>query len=218
MTEKNIISHIKGISRCWFTYFLAVLFSWLSYPIIVIALQQFANIHVLLGIYTLIVTIVFFILLYCNMHKFGNMDRKPYKWARYKAKGLLCGAIAFMVIFGFECLAIVIAEEFFIVHHPYYVIESVNSYVRLILYMPFYWLYTLLNGIPEENVVPVVKYLTALIPMVAGIGIAGLGYLMGFKNIRIIKKKEKPEKQQKTKRKLTDWLLYTEKKDSGKGR
>ena len=79
-------------------------------------------------------------------------------------------------------------------------------------------MYTLLNGIPEENVVPVVKYLTALIPMVAGIGIAGLGYLMGFKNIRIIKKKEKPEKQQKTKRKLTDWLLYTEKKDSGKGR
>lgn len=214
--EKNIITHLKGISRCWFAYFLAVLFSWLSYPIIVIALQQFANIHALLGAYTLLVTIIFFIILYCNMHNMGNLDRKPYKWARYKAKGFVCAAIAFAVVYGLEVLAIVIAEEFFIVQHPFYVIESVNSYIRLILYMPYYWLYVVLNHFPEENIVPVVKYVTALIPAIASVGIAGLGYLMGYKNIRIIKRKEKAEKEKKAKRKFSDWLLYAEQKDNEK--
>ena len=214
MIEKNIISHLKGISRCWFSLILAILFSWLSYPIIVVALQQFANMHILLGVYTFIVSVVYAMVLYSNMHTFGNRDRKPYQWARYKAKGLVCGAIAFAVIYGLECLAIVIAEEFFIVQHPVYVIESVNSYVRLLLYMPFYWLYIILNTFPEENVVPVVRYLTALIPAGISALIAGFGYLMGYKNIKIIKVKEKPQKQKKPKRKFTDWLLYAEKKEN----
>lgn len=214
MIEKNIISHLKGISRCWFAFILAVLFSWLSYPIIVIALQQFGNMHVLLGVYTFIVSIVYSMVLYSNMHTFGCHDRKPYQWARYKAKGLVCGAIAFAVIYGLECLSIVIAEEFFIVQHPVYVIESVNSYVRLFLYMPFYWLYVILNNFPEENVVPVVRYLTALIPAFISALVAGFGYLMGYKNIKIIKRKEKPQKQKKQKRKFTDWILYADQKEN----
>lgn len=148
------------------------------------------------------------------MHTFGNQDRKPYKWARYKAKGLVCGAIAFLVIYGLECLSIVIAQEFFIVQHPVYVIESVNAYVRLFLYMPFYWLYVIINGFPEENIVPVVQYLTAIIPAVVSALIAGFGYLMGYKDIKIIKRKEKPQKEKKQKRKFSDWILYADQKEN----
>ena len=72
-----------------------------------------------------------------------------------------------------------------IVKHPFLAIANINSYFRLLIYMPFYWFYQLLD--PLAGLVPRVNYLTALIPGVIVILASGFGYLLGFNSKTIIK-------------------------------
>ena len=86
------------MGKVLYAYFLAVALGWAAFPIIVIALSQYAQLYVVLSVYTFVVTLVFICILYMMMHGFGELDRKPYQWARYNMKGFACAAAAFALI------------------------------------------------------------------------------------------------------------------------
>lgn len=183
----NIRTHMQGIGKVLYAYFLAVALSWAAFPIIVIALQQYGQIYVVLSVYTFIVTLVFICILYMMMHGYGEMDRKPYKWVRYNMKGFICALAAFTVIVVAEIIMIFLADRYIVVKHPYFTIASFNHYAKLVLYMPFFWFYRMISPPTEESLIPEVTELTCTFP--AGIVVisAGIGYLMGYHGIRIIK-------------------------------
>lgn len=60
--------------------------------------SQYAQIYVVLSVYTFVVTLVFICILYMMMHGFGELDRKPYQWARYNMKGFACAAQRLLLI------------------------------------------------------------------------------------------------------------------------
>lgn len=185
---ENIKTHLKGIRNVLLCYGLTVVLAWAAFPLIVIVLSGYMTPDFWFSVYTLFSTLVFCIITYCIMHGFGNDDRKPYKWVRYPWKGLVCGAITFVLIVLLEYLLIWVANEHVIVSHPKFVIEVLNAYVRMALYMPFYWLFRLLEG-PAGEICPIpsVSYLNCLLPGILIIGIAGFGYYMGYTGRKIIK-------------------------------
>lgn len=185
---ENLKTHLKGIRKVALCYILTVVLSWAAYPLIVIVLSGYMTPDFCLSIYTLFSTIIFCIITYLTMHGFGQNDRKPYKWARYPQKGLVCGAVTYILIVLLEYIMIGVSNEYVIVSHPQFVIETLNAYVRIALFMPFYWFFRLIQG-PAGEVCPVpsVSYLNCLIPALFVIVIATFGYWMGFTGRRIIK-------------------------------
>lgn len=185
---ENVKTHWKGIGKILLCYILTVLLSWAAFPIIVLVLSGYATPDFCLSIYTIFSTVIFCVITYLTMHGFGQEDRKPYKWVRYPAKGLVCAAITYVLIVLLEYILIWIANEYVIVSHPQFVIETLNAYVRIALFMPFYWLFRLLEGPAGELCpVPSVSYLNCLLPALLVLSIAAFGYWMGFTGRRIIK-------------------------------
>ncbi len=185
---ENIKTHCKGIGKLLLCYVLTVLLSWAAFPLIMIVLSGVATPDFCQSIYTVFATVVFCIITYLMMHGFGEEDRKPYKWARYPLKGLVCGAITYGVLVLLEYVMIAIANEYVIVSHPQFVIETINAYVRMAVMMPFYWFFRLWEGpVGEICPVPSVTYWNCLIPLLLLVGVATLGYWMGYTNRRIIK-------------------------------
>lgn len=188
----NIKTHMHMIGKMLYAYFLAVALAWAAFPVIIIFLSKF-QFYVVLSIYTLFVTLVLVSIMYITMHGCGETDRKPYKWVRYNAKGFVCGAIAFAAIVIAEFIVIYLADRYLIVRHPYFTIASFNHYAKLILYMPFFWFYRMIASAPVETIVPEVTVLTCLAPSAAVILSGGIGYMMGFHGIRIIKNPPKSD-------------------------
>lgn len=193
----NITTHLKGMGKLIYTYILAVALSWAAFPVIVVTLRQYAQLYIVISVYSLIVTLIMIAMIYMTMHGFGERERRPYEWARYNLKGFVCGLIAFAVILAIEELIILVANEYVVVKHPFLTIESLNHYAKLILYMPFFWIYRIISPPTEISVVPDITGLTAIIPGVIIIIAAGVGYIMGFHGIRIIKNPPKGEKIRK---------------------
>lgn len=109
----NIKTHVQGMGKVLYAYFLAVALGWAAFPIIVIALSQYAQLYVVLSVYTFVVTLVFICILYMMMHGFGELDRKPYQWARYNMKGFACAAAAFALIVLAEIIMILLADQIY---------------------------------------------------------------------------------------------------------
>lgn len=185
---ENFKTHLKGIRKVLLCYVLTVVLAWAAFPLIVIVLSGYMSPDFWFSIYTLFSTIICCIITYLTMHGFGSDDRKPYKWVRYPWKGLVCGAITYVIIVLLEYLMIWVANEHVVVSHPQFVIETLNAYVRMALYMPFYWFFRLIQG-PAGAVCPIpsVSYLNCLLPGILIIGIAAFGYWMGYTGRRIIK-------------------------------
>lgn len=184
----NIKTHLEAVGKVLYTYFLGVALSWMAFPVIIVLLQQFAEVYLILSIYTFIITIVMVMMMYIMMHGHGEKERKPYEWARYNLKGFVCGALAFVVIILLEFLIIFLADKYIDVHHPYFSIEALNRYAKLIIYMPFFWLYRIISPPTEKCIIPEVEPLTCILPIIIITLSAGIGYIMGFNGIRIIKK------------------------------
>lgn len=184
----NIKSHLQIIGKVLYTYFLVVAISWAAFPILVVLSQQFGQIYVIQSIYTFVITVVMVMMMYITMHGVGEKERKPYEWVRYNCKGFVCGAIAFAGIIILELCVIFLANEYIDVHHPYFSIETLNRYAKLIIYMPFFWIYRIISPATTVSIVPEVTYLTSILPIVIVTLSSGIGYIMGFNGIRIIKK------------------------------
>lgn len=189
----NLKTHIQGIGKVLYAYFLAVAMSWAAFPIIVITLARSAQIYVILSVYTFISTVLFICILYLMMHGFGEMDRKPYKWARYEMKGFVCALCAFAVVVLAELLVIFLADQYIIVRHPYFMITSLNHYAKLVLFMPFFWFFRMISPPTPESIVPEVTELSCLFPGLLVAVVAGIGYVMGYHGIRIVKNPPKNE-------------------------
>lgn len=189
----NFKTHIQGMGKVLYAYFLAVALSWAAFPVIVITLSQFAQIYTILSVYTFIVTLIFISILYMTMHGFGETDRKPYLWVRYNLKGFVCGLAAFVLIILVEFAVIYLADRYIIVNHPFFTIMSLNHYAKLVLYMPFFWLYRIISPATEESIIPEVTNLTSILPVIVVTAAAGIGYIMGYHGIRIFKNPPKNE-------------------------
>lgn len=189
----NIKTHLKGMGKLAYVYFLAVAISWAAFPVIVIGLQQYAQIYVVLSVYTFFSTLVLAAMLYMTMHGFGEADRKPYGWARYNAKGLVCALMLFVALLLVEEIIILLADQYIIVKHPYLTIESLNHYAKLVIYMPFLWFYRIISPPTAVSVVPDITWYTAIFPGIIILVASGLGYIMGYHDIRIFKITPKAE-------------------------
>lgn len=189
----NIKTHLKGMGKLVYVYFLAVAISWAAFPVIVITLQQYAQVYVVLSIYTFISTLVLIAMLYITMHGFGEADRKPYSWMRYNLKGFVCGLLTFIAVLLAEEIVIMLANEYIVVKHPFLTIESLNHYAKLVLYMPFLWFYRIISPPTEVSVVPDITNFTALFPGLIFVIVSGIGYLMGYHGTRIVKNPPKGE-------------------------
>ncbi len=170
-------------------YFMGVAVSWAGFPIVCMVSVRLAwTVDRIQTFYSVFAVIVYTILTYLGMHDFGEHDRRPYKWARYKAKGLVCGAMGFAVIYIAEILLIFAANKFIRVQHPIINIEGLHGYVTQLIYMPFFWVYKLID---PKIIIPSAGYLTALLPGIYVIAINGFSYWMGYTEKVIIKHKPK---------------------------
>ena len=53
--------------------------------------------------------------------------------------------------------------------------------------MPFFWFYRIISPPTEVSVVPDITNITALLPGLIFVIVSGIGYLMGFHGVRIVK-------------------------------
>ena len=178
-------SHLTGIKNIVYCYVLAICLGWASIPVLLF-LTFIIPLEVSQSIYTIFSSIILCALLYITMHENGTRDIRPVKGSRYVTKGFVCGLVAFLIIYLLEVLFILLADRYVLVQHPFLDIKNINGYFRLFLYMPFYWLYKLLN--PASGVVPKVNYITAIIPVLFVSGASGFGYYMGFTGKKLINK------------------------------
>lgn len=185
---KNILTHVKGTGTCLLSYFMAVVLSWAAYPLIMIVLIGYIDPDICLSVWSLIVTLVYFVIAYQLMHGFGEKDNKPYRFARYSLKGLVCAALCYAVVTALGFLVIFLANKYVVVHHPKFVIETLNGYLRMGVYMPFYWLMRLMEG-PKGEICPIpsVTYLRATLAGLLLLPSGAFGYWMGFTGRRIFK-------------------------------
>ena len=205
----NVKTHIYTVGRCLLAYFMTAVLAWAAVPLIIILPSGYVEPDTCMVVYSAIVTVIMLIITYILLHSVGEKDRKPYSWARYPAKGLIGAAIAFVLITALGWLVIWLANKYVVVHHPKFVIETLNGYLRLAVYMPFYWLLRLIEG-PAGEICPVpsVTYLRAALCGLLIIPPAAFGYWMGFGGRRIFK----GEISNKTLRRI----LYQEPKDAVK--
>ncbi|MBO4325717.1 MAG: hypothetical protein J5950_00405 [Clostridia bacterium] len=185
---KNILTHLKGMKTCLLSYLMALVISWAAFPLIIIVLTGYIDPDISLAVWSLIVTLVYLTVGYQLMHSFGEKDRQPYDHARYALKGLVCSVLAYVIVTALGLLVIYLANEFVIVHHPKFVIETLNGYLRLAVYMPFYWLMRLMEG-PKGEICPVpsVTWLRAVLGGLVMLPAGAFGYWMGFTGRRIFK-------------------------------
>lgn len=176
-------SHMRGVKMFIYCYLLGVFLSWASYPVL-IHLTFAVPLAISQSIYSLVTTLVLLSFIYLNLYDLGEKDRRPYMSTTYEGKGFVCAAVGFVLLVLAEVIMILLADRFFVVQHPHLVITNVNNYVRIILYMPFYWLYQIF----DPNVVPRVGYLTSLVPGLLVIPAAGIGYMRGFRGKKFINK------------------------------
>lgn len=180
-SKESLKNHFSGIVRIFYCHILSVCLGWAAYPILLMVFARYVTIDVPLSVYSLLATIIYILLLMASTNEMGVNDRKPYKWARYKAKGFVVGAAAGVAIVLLEYVFIALADRFFIVQHPQFLISGINSYVRMILYVPFFWFYSLIDG--SGAIIPAVNYLSALIVIPFAALFSGIGYLMGSAGI-----------------------------------
>ncbi len=190
--KNNILTHVKGTGWCLLSYFMGVILSWAAYPLIMIALHNIIAPDLSQSIYTLVNFLIYLIIAYLLLHGFGERDRKPYNWVRYPLKGLVCALFAWLLINAVGFLVIFLANKYVIVHHPKFVIETLNGYLRIVVYMPFYWLLRLIEGAPHELCpIPSATYLRGLLVTLLTLPAPAFGYWMGFTGRRIFKRELK---------------------------
>ena len=141
-----------------------------------------------LAVYSVFATLIYTVVLYISMHEIGELDRKPYRWSVYKGKGFVCGAVASVVITLVGYGLIMVADNIFSVQHPYFAIANLNSYMKLIVYMPFFWFFEIIEN--SARLIPDVNVLSALIIVPFNVLVSGIAYWTGLMNINIIKNKE----------------------------
>ncbi|MBE7064368.1 MAG: hypothetical protein E7384_00915 [Ruminococcaceae bacterium] len=183
----NLKNHAKCSFKVIYCYVLGIILSWAAYPVLLLLLAV-CPINKSLAVYSVFATLIFSIVLYISMHEIGEQDRKPYRWAVYKGKGFVCGAIASVVITLVGFGLILAADSIFYVQHPYLDIANINSYMKLIIYMPFFWFFEIIEN--SERLIPNISYLTALIVIPFSVIVSGIGYWTGISGINIIKKKD----------------------------
>ena len=94
--------------------------------------------------------------------------------------------MGFAIVYIAEIILIFTADKFIRVQHPIINIEGLHGYVTQIIYMPFFWIYKLID---PGLVIPSPRYLTALLPGIYVIAINGFAYWMGYTEKVIIKNK-----------------------------
>ncbi|MCR5694327.1 MAG: hypothetical protein K6G89_05080 [Clostridia bacterium] len=175
--RETIKNHAKGTGRILLIHLLAVALGWAAYPLILLLIARYTTVDLPMAIFSVIASLVYAAMLVSQGNEYGLRDGKPYNWARYKAKGFVLGAAAGLVIFLAELIVIAIADRNFYVSHPQFDIANVNSYIRMILYVPFFWFYKLIHT--GEAIIPRVNILTSLFVIPFCSLFTGLGYLFG---------------------------------------
>ena len=196
--KADIKTHLLGMRLVLHYYFMGVAVSWAGFPIVCLVSMRLGwTVDRIQAFYSMFATLAYGVLTYLGMYDFGEHDRRPYKWSRYKAKGLVCGAMGFAVICMAELLFIFFADRFIRVQHPVINISGLHGYVTQLIYMPFFWLYKLLD---PKTLIPSADYLTALLPGLYVIAVNGFAYWMGYTEKVLLKRKPKG--------KLAQWLFY----------
>lgn len=188
LASPNVTTHLKGIRKVMFFYFISVFLGWAGFLIIAVLGLNMEGVDIVLLVYTVLTTFFHSSITYVYMHEFGEEDRKPYKWARYKAKGFVCGVIGFLIVILLECVMIALANYYLNVSHPNFRIDNVNAYVTEVLYIPFYWFYKILQ---PGVLVPKITVVNMWFPLLYVTFVSGFGYAMGFSGLNIIKKSPK---------------------------
>lgn len=176
-TKETIKNHAKGLARISLIHMLAVALGWAAYPLILLILARYMTVDLPLAIYSVVASLVYAAMLISQGNEYGIMDSKPYNWARYKAKGFVLGAAVGVIVFLAELILIAIAERHFVIAHPNFDIANINSYIRMLLYIPFFWFYKLVWA--GEEIIPRVTVLSALFPVGFISLFTGIGYLFG---------------------------------------
>lgn len=192
--KDTIINHLKCIKKTALVYFLAVALGWAAYPLFLALFARYTTMNVPMAIYSVVITVIFAVMLVADANEFGLTDRKPYKWARYKAKGFVIGAVVGVLVFLLELLIIFIADRVLRVSHPQFDIANINNYLRMALYSPFFWFYEIIKK--GSSVVPRVTVLSSLFVVPFTSVFTGIGYLLGLRGVDIdlkLKRKKKDE-------------------------
>ena len=175
--KDTLKNHGKGIGRILLIHMLAVALGWAAYPLLLILLARYTTIDLPIAIFSVIASLIYAAMLVSQGNEYGIQDVKPYNWARYKAKGFVLGAVAGLAVFLAELIIIAIADKNFYVSHPQFDIANINSYLRMALYMPFFWFYKLIHT--GEAIIPRVNVLSSLFVIPFCSLFTGLGYLFG---------------------------------------
>lgn len=203
----NLKTHLLGMGTALYYYVLGVAIGWGGLPFIALLTVRTRSYDMVMAYYSIFATVAYGIMAYIGMHDIGVKDRRPYKWARYKAKGLVMGLMAFAVIYAVEAILIFVADKHFVVQHHTLDITGVHGYITQFIYIPFFWISKLLNL--GGHIVPSYNYFTALIPMVFVVGFNGFAYMMGYSDKVIIKNKPKG--------KVAQFLFYGYRKKKKQG-
>lgn len=207
----NVKDHIKGASKTAYNHFLGWIIAVAPIPAIAIISPNFEKPLAVCSLFSLILTTS---LLYIAMHDIGEIDKKPYNWSRYPAKGFVLGLLGFLPYFIVELVLIFVAQKYISPEPVPFAGVNMRGYITEMLYMPFFWIMRLINS---KDKIPSVTYFTSVIPLFYMSAVSGFGYFMGFKDKRIIKnvpkgewfkylvygrEKKKNERQAKANRKL----------------
>ncbi|MBE7056837.1 MAG: hypothetical protein E7388_05295 [Ruminococcaceae bacterium] len=203
----NLKTHLLGMRSAVYYYILGVAVAWGGFPFMaMLTLRMGVTIDKGQIFYSIFATVCYAILTYLGMYDIGVKDRRPYKWARYKAKGLVMGLMAFFAVYIIEVILIFIADRYAVVQHPVLDIKGVHGYITQVLYMTFFWISKILN---PDAIMPSLNYLTALIPAVFVAGFNGFAYWMGYTEKVLIKNKPKGR--------LAQFLFYGHRKKKKTG-
>ncbi len=180
--KDTIKNHGKSIARIFLIHMLGVALGWAAYPLFLLLLARHVTIDVPMAVFSVFASIVYAAMLVSQGNEFGLTDRKPYNWARYKAKGFVVGAAAGLIVFILELVFIAVANRHFVVSHPNFDIPNINSYIRMILYVPFFWFYKLIQ---IDAIVPRVTVLSSLFAIPFCSLFTGAGYLFGSAGVTV---------------------------------
>lgn len=182
-TKETIKNHALWTGRVLLCHLLAVALGWAPYPLFLLLVARYTTIDVPMTVFSAVATLVYALMLLVSGNEFGAVDRKPYRWARYRAKGFVIGAAAGVVVFLAGLLTILIADRNFEVTHPQFSIVNINHYVRMILYSPFFWFYKITDT--GGTIIPAVTPLGALFVIPFCVIFTGTGYLLGSAGVII---------------------------------
>lgn len=182
-TKETFKNHALWTGRVLLCHLLAVALGWAPYALFLLLVARYTTIDVPMSIFSVAATLVYGFMLLVTGNEFGAVDRKPYRWARYRAKGFVLGAVAGVIVFLAGLLMILIANRNFEVTHPQFSIVNINHYVRMILYSPFFWFYKITDA--GGTIIPAVTPLGALFVVPFCAIFTGAGYLLGVSGVNI---------------------------------